>query len=378
MKRRRYQKGSLQLRKHGGRRVWVVLYYRPDGKRGYHTVGLASEITKSAAQTAVANFMRDQVNGGERKAESCRQPTVKEFLDEIYLPFYRGKWKGSTRMTTEQRLNQHIQGDLGAVPIESLGLAQLQQFLQVKADGGLSKSTVNHLRFDLRSIFRMALAEGVIAGDPTPPLYSPKVARRKNEAVMNREQVLQALEALPQRERLMLHLAILVGMRPGEILALQRRHIAPDGCSIKIDQRVYGGVIDDPKTYGSRRGAAVPAETAALLVSWLHQAVEGAPEAYVFASEAGTPLWAGNVMRRIIRPALRKVGLEWFNFQVARRTNTSLGHEAGIDPKVSADQRGHTIGVAIDTYTKTTLEQKADAVQTLARKVLQMPVRKLA
>lgn len=87
MKRRRYQKGSLQLRKHGGRRVWVVLYYRPDGKRGYHTVGLASEITKSAAQTAVANFMRDQVNGGERKAESCRPPTVKEFLDEIYLPF---------------------------------------------------------------------------------------------------------------------------------------------------------------------------------------------------------------------------------------------------------------------------------------------------
>jgi hypothetical protein len=27
MRRRRFQKGSLQLRKHADRRVWVVLYY---------------------------------------------------------------------------------------------------------------------------------------------------------------------------------------------------------------------------------------------------------------------------------------------------------------------------------------------------------------
>lgn len=32
---------------------------------------------------------------------------------------------------------------------------------------------------------------------------------------------------------------------------------------------------------------------------------------------------------------------KWANFQVMRRTHASLGHEAGIDPKVAADQRGH-------------------------------------
>ena len=34
----------------------------------------------------------------------------------------------------------------------------------------------------------------------------------------------------------------------------------------------------------------------------------------------------------------------------------SLGHNEGVDPKVAADQRGHAIGVAIDTYTESDLE----------------------
>ena len=65
---------------------------------------------------------------------------------------------------------------------------------------------------------------------------------------MNRDQVLEAISALPQREQLILHLAILAGLRPGEILALQRKH-SSDRRTIEITQRVYDGQIDDPKTY---------------------------------------------------------------------------------------------------------------------------------
>jgi hypothetical protein len=37
----------------------------------------------------------------------------------------------------------------------------------------------------------------------------------------------------------------------------------------------------------------------------------------------------------------------------------------GVDPKVAADQRGHAIGLAIDTYTTTDLESRHQAVTTL-------------
>lgn len=115
---------------------------------------------------------------------------------------------------------------------------------------------------------------------------------------------------------------------------------------------------------------------ASILAAWMRDGVDATPEAYVFASETGMPLRPNNLMRRIIRPALQKIGLEWFNFQVARRTHGSLGHD--IDAKVMADQRGHGIGVALDTYTKSGQEEKAKAARKLAKKVLQMPTKKTA
>jgi integrase len=71
-----------------------------------------------------------------------------------------------------------------------------------------------------------------------------------------------------------------------------------------------------------------------------------------------------NFLRRNIHSKLEKVGLGWVNFHVLRRTQASLGHKEGVDPKVAADQRGHAIGVAIDTYTMTDLESRRQAVTT--------------
>ena len=82
-----------------------------------------------------------------------------------------------------------------------------------------------------------------------------------------------------------------------------------------------------------------------------------------------------------VRPALEKVGLGWVDFKVMRRTNASLGHGAKVDPKVSADQRGHGIGVSLDVYTRSSIGQKAIAAKkledsVLGRKVERMPKRK--
>ncbi len=66
-----------------------------------------------------------------------------------------------------------------------------------------------------------------------------------------------------------------------------------------------------------------------------------------------------------MKPKLELIGLGWANFQVLRRTHASLGHELGIDPKVSADQRGHGIGVALDVYTRSSVETRRGAAEVL-------------
>jgi integrase len=184
-----------------------------------------------------------------------------------------------------------------------------------------------------------------------------KAAETSEARVMNKEEVERYIEALEPRERVIAHLAIFAGMRPGEILALQRRHVSGDCKQVIIDQRIYRGDIDTPKTNSSARTVAIPPKTANQLTGWM-KLVGRRPDAWVFASEnPATPLWRDNVWRRHMQPKLEPAGLGWANFQVLRRTHASLGHEAGIDPKVAADQRGHGIGVAIDVYTKATLSR---------------------
>jgi hypothetical protein len=47
-----------------------------------------------------------------------------------------------------------------------------------------------------------------------------------------------------------------------------------------------------------------------------------------------------------------------------------LAHAAGIDPKIRADQMGNGIGVNLDEYTVTALDQRTAAVEFLEASVL--------
>ena len=159
-------------------------------------------------------------------------------------------------------------------------------------------------------------------------------------------------------------------MRPGEILGLQRRHIAEDCSELVIEQRLYRGDIDDPKTTSSRRTVGISSDTASVMREWM-PFVGNKPTAWVFASEnSKKPMWRENIWYRHMLPALQKVGLEWANFLVLRRTHASLGHDLKVDPKVAADQRGHGIGVALDVYTKSSIEARREASEMLEKAIL--------
>jgi hypothetical protein len=108
----------------------------------------------------------------------------------------------------------------------------------------------------------------------------------------------------------------------------------------------------------------------------MEMAVDQNPEAYVFAGETGQPLWRSSLLDDHIRAKLETVGLGWVNFQVTRRTHASLGHKAKVDPKVSADQRGHGIRVALDVYTRSSIEDRATAAKQLEDSVLTGSARK--
>ena len=168
---------------------------------------------------------------------------------------------------------------------------------------------------------------------------------------------------LDPRERLIAKLAILAGMRPGEIFALTWGEMTATYANIR--QRVYRGVIDSPKTEQSFRKAALSEGLLVEIEAWRKQAPSVVSEAWVFPSERMTPLAKENVWRRHVGPKLERAGLAWVNFQVMRRTHASLMNDLGVEGKLVADQLGHSLDVNQNVYTQSAVSKRQAAVNRL-------------
>ena len=350
VRRKRFQRGCVRKVKHGRRWVWIGKY-RENGEGRTKVLGHCADLTEGGAWAKLQEYLQPL---NEQAGRRQGLPTnFRVYVTNVYLPQRRKKWKDSSDQTTTERIQTHLLKAFEDVELTDLSRDRLQKFLDHKARS-LSRSVVSHLRWDLNAIFKMAAEDAIIEGNPAGSLVTPKEAKTRAKRTMTKEQVWQALSVLDLRERVIFLLAVLVGMRPGEIFALRWSRVDPQ--MIEVAQRVYRGLLDDPKTERGKRQAALPPDLAQDLAVWREISANTAPDALVFPSERGTYLSRDNFLRRNIQGKLEEIGLGWVNFQVLRRTQASLGHKEGVDPKVAADQRGHAIRVAIDTYTESDLE----------------------
>ena len=363
MRRKRYQAGSVRPRKHGKNKFWVAHWWE-DARKRSKVLGRCAEISKGEAESLMAVILKPM---NEDAGQTMKQvSTFGVYLEQVFLPLCRRKWKEPSRMTTEPRMTLHPKPAFGAQLLRDIKRDQMRTFLNQKAET-LSRSIVDHLRWDLNSIFKTAMSDGLVDSNPAGALFTPACKPSPEKRVLVGSEVRMALRLLGLRERLIFRMAVFDGMRPGEIFAIQLGRI--DETSVRIDRRIYDGNVDSPtgrKGKNTSRTVALSQGTLADLDIWRRLLQDHADDAYLFPSETGTtPLRPNNIWKRAFRPCLQMVGLEWVTFQVLRRTNASLSRKARVDDKVSADQRGHGLGVSLGVYSISDLDQKIEAVQKL-------------
>jgi len=177
------------------------------------------------------------------------------------------------------------------------------------------------------------------------------------------------LSALALREQVIVRLAALSGMRPGEILALKLRDFR--GAELVVERRLYRFNLDVPKTSRSKRTVALPKGTQQLLELWIERAFISDPEQWLFPSERLTPLTRDNYWNRQLKPKLEAIGLGWATFQVMRRTYATWSKQVGVDAHTRSAQMGNTVNVNENEYAVATFEQKLAAVEKLETAVIQ-------
>ena len=167
---RRFQYGSLCESPDGKR--WIVKFYYVPGKQTTKTLEPKTQITRRQAE-----MMRDELVRplNESPFRSLGNDTFEKFVEDVFLPMKResGEWRENTGKESTREIRLHLVSELGDVQFEELTPALLRAVLKKKAEQGLRRQTLNHLKGYLSDICKRATAEGYLETNVSEGLRAP-------------------------------------------------------------------------------------------------------------------------------------------------------------------------------------------------------------
>lgn len=239
---------------------------------------------------------------------------------------------------------------VGETPLVNVDAALLTEFMETISPF-LGRAGLDDILGTVRRAIRRQmqqrdpLVDRNVADDVDIPL--PGIGRRP-PVFLNKEQVDKVLAAAKDTWiYALLAVGFLLGLRPGEIRALQWEHVDLDRKILYVLKYARKKGDGETKTELSRRSLRIPKMACAALE--YHKEHWGGHD-YVFAQDDGTQL-TGNGLGWRVGVALREAGLRCKDPYAMRHTFASLADDAGVSHQRIADMMGHANVVTFEaTY----------------------------
>jgi integrase len=194
------------------------------------------------------------------------------------------------------------------------------------------------------------------------------------------------ISAVHLRERVLISLDMVTGLRRGELAGLKWSDIDFLNLQINVNRSVVDQRVGKCKTEVSQKPVPIDEYMAADLVEWYGHTPYHAPADWVFATDSNRagrkrgeqPLWLCKVMGYHIQPMAQKLGIQkrigWHTF---RRTYSSLLKNNGEDVKVVQELLRHSsTKMTLDVYAQALTQNKRAAqrkVVAMIRENLSVP-----
>jgi integrase len=284
----------------------------------------------------------------------------------------------STYVRYRIALEKHILPALGHLALNKVTLRIIQQFYNQKLDEGQSPSSVITMNKVLHQALALAVKERLIMVNPCTGIALPAVKGRKVQplTVEQAQQLLQEVEGTMMEP--FIALALVVGIRHGELLALRWQDIDLDQGMLAIhstltQDETYRFVVGDPKTASSERVILLPRPVCEMLRA--HRArqretclkVGSAWQQHdlVFCTNKGAYLWPHNVRQRFYR-LLKRAGLPQMHIHDLRHSAATLLRKMGVDLKVIQEILGHsTLDMTANVYSHVLPSMQQEAVEKM-------------
>lgn len=417
MRNARKQNGTLYLDKNGSRSpVWMFSWRHilPNGKRvrKKRQVGSLDQYkTEAAAERAVRSW-RLAINSNQVHAFSGI--TVNDVIEHFRLKELIDKGENgrawATRDRYESYLNRWIAPRWGREELDSIKTPIVEEWLEdLKFDPNwrlkkksrsslgtvakrpkraemqvLSPASKTRIRDLMSVLFNHAIRWGFTDRNPiSGPVKGSGVRqsskRQRIPDILEVSEMQAIIAELQLRERVLLFLDMVTGLRRGELAGLQWSDIDFGKMEINVTRSIVDQVVGRCKTESSQKPVPMDEYTAQDLQEWYRLTPYREPEDWVFASDSSRagkkrgrqPLWLSTIMRYHIQPVIKRLGIEkqvgWHTF---RRTYTTLLQANREDVKVVQELLRHSsVKVTMDIYAQAQMPAKRAAQQKVVEMI---------
>lgn len=365
MGRDRYQEGRVALT---GKHIkkWRGHFYvyekQPDGTeiRRHRNValGLKSEMDKGQAKAK----LRDTITRVTRNtAPLPLAVTLRWFYENRYLPQKEQQWKVTSRPKTKRFIENYLLKRFGETLLADLDKFTLQTYLNELAPN-YSRSVLAKSRVYLHSILDEAVELELLLKNPARRLVVPRSGKKTANQPLTPEQIPQVLFHLGERDRLIVRMFLVLGLRPGEMFALRWNDKLEN--SLRIDSSIVDGIEVETKTEGSDAFVWLPASIETELEFWRSGAKDATPEAFIFPSSRDTAIGTNNFLFRVLKTAGKEAGIN-VTHQMLRRTCSTYMAQLTTVKDVQAHLRHSSSKTTLEHYIKSVPTSVRIAVESL-------------
>ncbi len=306
------------------------------------------DVTRHEAANVLAQKVA-ATSGSRRPARSrVTFRTLAEEWQASVLPMY----KHSTQKHRRFMLKKHLLPRFGDIPLCAITRQEIQAYVAHLTREEYAPKSIDHIHDVLSAVLRTGVKWGHLLDNPARGVDLPMLRTVRPKWVLTTDQATALLGTLPLLAKTMVGLAVLSGLRRGELFALRWKDIDGQARMLTVRESVYDGMFSTPKTEAGARQIPLSATALQLIADWRGDTIPD-PDRLVFSTRTGMPISPNNVLRRAIFPACERLQLPKATWLTFRRTYSSWSHDKGVPGKVVAQLMGHAnVDTTLNVYTQ--------------------------
>jgi integrase len=374
MARPRYQDGSLFIR---GKctKVWVARWredvIREDGTldRIQRTVVLGSltELSRREARSLLQKRVSD-INQGRHRARPMM--TLEKFARDHWQAGALLALKPNSAKYYNFQLDTNVLPALGSHRLCDVTRPVIQHFLLEQKRSGYSSSSVHGIHTILGKVLQAAVECGYLETNPARGIRIGEREPKRERKLLTLTEIRTLLTNLTDPCSTIVVVAVLTGMRIGEILALRWKRLDFLRGTIEVAESYSNGQFGTPKTKSSRRVIPMSTSLRDYLEAHKLRCKRTSPDELVFCTTSGTPLSSANLYNRVLAPTCDRIGLSRVSWHSFRHTNGTLLGEVGESVKTGQAILGHSdLETTLNIYMHVIPDSQRRAVERVAEVV---------